>query len=142
MTRNTEGLAAVIMLVLIMLIPFGLIVLAFPAEPYRMVSGEPVREAAETAGISVVNATPVTWPLPGATGGTSYVLADGEGNMVRIQTQSFDSAASRDAAIRILAAQSAGRGGPVRNLVVIGDRIVAVGPDPGGILARIRPGLG
>ena len=141
MTRNTEDLAAVIMLVLILLIPFGLIILAFPAEPYAPVSGEPIRAAAAAAGISVVNARPVTWPLPGATGGTNYVLADQEGTTVHIQTQSFDSSASRDAAVRIFAAQSAGKGTPVRNLVVVGNQLVAVGPDPGGILTRIRPGL-
>ncbi len=141
MTRNSEDLAAVIMLILIMLIPFGLIILAFPAEPYAPVSGEPVHEAAEAAGIGVVNATSVTWPLPGATGGTRYVLADEQGNTVQIQTQTFDSTASRDAAIRIFAAQSAGRGRPVRTLVVIGNQVVAIGPDPGGIMARLGPGL-
>jgi hypothetical protein len=139
--RRTEEEAAIIILIVFVLVPFGLILLAFPAQPHYAVTGEPVREAAQAAGITVVSVTNITWPLPGATGGRSYILADQTGNIVNIQTQSFDSAQSRDAAIRISAAQSAGRGRTIRTLIVIGNYLVYIGPDPGGILNRIGPEL-
>jgi hypothetical protein len=139
--RRTGEEAVIIILIVFILVPFGLILLAFPAQPHYAVSGEPVREAADAAGITVENATTVTWPLPGAIGGRSYILADQKGNTVYIQTQSFDSEQSRDAAIRTFAAQSVGKGRSIGTLVVIGNHLVSVGPDPGGILNRIGPGL-
>jgi hypothetical protein len=139
--RRTEEGALIIILIVFTLIPLGLIFLAFPAQPHFAVSGEPVREAAQAAGIRVENVIPVTWPLPGALGGKSYLLADSMGNTVYIQTQSFDSEQSRDAAIRTFAAQSVGKGRTIGTLVVIGNHLVYAGPDPGGILNRLAPEL-
>jgi hypothetical protein len=139
--RRTEEGALIIILVVFILVPFGLVLLTFPAQPHSIVSGEPVREAAHAAGITVENVTNTSWPLSGAIGGRSYILADQMGNTVIIQTQSFDSAQSRDAAIQTFAAQSVGKGRPIETLVVIGNHLVVVGPDPGGILNRIGPEL-
>jgi type IV secretory pathway TrbL component len=141
MNRRTEEEAVIIILVVFILVPFGLILLSFPAQPHYMVSGEPVREAAKAVGITIENVTNTTWPLPGAIGGRSYTLADQAGNSVIVQTQSFASAQSRDAAIQTFAAQSVGKGRPIETLLVIGNHLIVIGPDPGGILNRIGPEL-
>jgi hypothetical protein len=141
MNRRTEETAVIIILIVFVLVPFALVALFFPAQPPYTVSGEPVHEASQAAGITVVNVTNVTWPMAGATGGRIYVLADQAGNSVNIQTQSFDSAESRDAAVQTLAAQSVGKGRTIGTLIVIGNHLIYAGPDPGGILNKIGPEL-
>jgi hypothetical protein len=141
MNRRTEETAVIIILVVFILVPFGLVVLFFPAQPFYTVSGKPVHDASQAAGITIVRVTNITWPIAGSTGGRSYVLANQAGNTVNIQTQSFDSAESRDAAIQVLAAQSVGKGRTIGTLIVIGNHLVYVGPDPGGILNQLGPEL-
>jgi hypothetical protein len=139
--RKTGETAAIVILVVFILVPFAMIVLAYPTEPYHPVPGEPVREAAEAAGIRVANATPVTWPLKGALGGNKYTLTDESGNTLVIQTQRFESSRSRDGAVMVFSAQSAGKGRPVGTLIVVGDHVIHVAPDTGGIIGRIGPEL-
>ena len=142
MTNQDNGSWAVILiLILIFLVPIGWILVFSTAEPYHVVSGEPLRDAAQAAGITVVNVTNSTWPVPGATGGKTYTLSDENGNIYTVQSQSFDSAASRDAAIQLYNAQSVGRGRPVGKLIVIGNHLVYVKPYTSEILKRIAPGL-
>jgi hypothetical protein len=142
MTNQDNGSWAVILiLILIFLVPIGWILVFSTAEPYHMVSGEPLRDAAQAAGITVVNVTNSTWPVPGATGGKTYTLSDENGNIYTVQSQSFDSAASRDAAIQLYNAQSVGRGRPVGKLIVIGNHLIYVKPYTSEILKRIAPGL-
>jgi hypothetical protein len=129
--------AVVIILVLLFLLPIGWIILAYPAEPHYMVTGEPVREAAEAAGIQVTSVTDITWPLPGAQGGKAYLLEDNAGNALAVQTQTFESAESRDAAILTFSAQSVGKGKTTGTLIVVGDQIIHIGPDTGGFISRI-----
>lgn len=126
-----------IVLVMIFLLPIGWIFFAYPAEPHYVVTGEPVREAAGAAGITVISAGNITWPLTGAIGGKTYILADDAGNTLAVQTQTFDSAGSRDAAILTFSAQSVGKGKTAGTLVVVGDQVIHFGPDPGGIISRI-----
>jgi hypothetical protein len=141
MDRNTGETAAIVILVVFILVPFAMIVLAYPSEPYHPVTGEPVRDAAEASGIRVTNVTPVTWPLQGAMGGNTYTLTDKSGNTLVIQTQRFESARSRDGAVRVFSAQSAGKGRPVGTLIVVGDHLIYAAPDTAGIMARIGPEL-
>jgi hypothetical protein len=142
MTNQDNGSWAVILiLILIFLVPIGWILVFSTAEPYHVVSGEPLRDAAQAAGITVVSATDSTWPVPGATGGKTYTLSDENGNIYTVQSQSFDSAASRDAAIQLYNAQSVGRGRPVGKLIVIGNHLIYVKPYTSEILKRIAPGL-
>jgi hypothetical protein len=135
--NDNTAIAILVILVIIFLVPIGLILLTFPAEPYHVVTGEPVREAAQAAGVQVINTTDVTWSLPGSLGGKTYVLADNAGNTVTVQTQTFDSPGSRDAAIVTFSAQSVGKGKTIGTLVVVGDQVIHIGPDPGGILKNI-----
>ena len=65
MTNQDNGSWAVILiLILIFLVPIGWILVFSTAEPYHVVSGEPLRDAAQAAGITVVSATDSTWPVP------------------------------------------------------------------------------
>jgi hypothetical protein len=142
MTHRDDGSWAVILiLVLIFLLPIGWMLVFYSAEPYHVVSGEPVRVAAQAAGITVVNATDSTWPVAGAAGGKTYTLSDENGNLYTVQTQSFDSAGSRDAAVQVYTAQSVGRGRPFGKLIVVGNQLVYIKPYTSGILNRIAPEL-
>jgi hypothetical protein len=139
--RKTGETAAIVILLVFVLVPFAMIALAYPAEQYHRVSGEPVRDAAEASGIRVTNVTPITWPLKGAIGGNTYTLSDEAGNTLVIQTQKFASARARDGAVMVFSAQSAGKGRPVGTLIVAGDHLIYVAPDNAGIMARIGPEL-
>jgi len=139
--RDTETLAVLFVLVLIVLLPIGWILIAFPAEPYHVLTGEHVREAAQAADVRVAHVTDITWSLPGSLGGKSYVLEDHAGNTLVIQTQAFDSVESRDAAVLTFSAQSIGKGRTIGTLMVIGDQVVHIMPESGGLFSRLAPEL-
>ena len=142
MTNGDNGAWAVILiLIVIFLLPIGWMLVFYSAEPYHVVSGEPLRDAAQAAGINVVSATDSTWPVAGATGGKTYTLSDETGNIYTVQTQLFDSAGSRDAAIQVFNAQSVGRGRPVWKLIIVGNHLVYVKPFTSEILKRLAPEL-
>lgn len=134
---NSAGTAAIIILVVFFMVPFGLILLSAPAEPYYLVTGEPVREAAAAAGFHIVTTTDVQWPIPGATGGKTYVLEDAAGHELVIRTQRFDSGESRDAVVRTYHATAAGRGRPAGFLIVRGQELISIIPDREGLGSRI-----
>jgi len=141
--KNEDGTAwaVIIILILIFMLPICWILLAMTTEPYHVVSGEPLRDAAQAAGITVVSTADSTWPVAGAMGGKTYTLSDENGNIYTIRTQKFDSAESRDAGVIAYNAQSVGRGRPVGKLIVVGNYLVYVQPFTSGILARIAPEL-
>ncbi|MDP3563893.1 MAG: hypothetical protein Q8R70_05330 [Methanoregula sp.] len=138
-TRLEIGLF--IFLIAMVLLPLGLVFIAAEVSPYHQVSGEPVNEAATATGITVASVKDTTWNLPGATGGKTYVLTDKTGETVIVSTQSFESAASRDAAVRSHNAQTVGKGKPVGSLVVLGQHLVYVTPANSDILKRLAPEL-
>jgi hypothetical protein len=131
----------VLFLVLMFLIPCIMIIFVSEEVPYRIVPGEPVRDAAQAMGISVTSVKDTTWNLPGATGGKTYILSDSAGNVVTISTQAFDSAESRDAAIQLYNANPVGRGKPLGSLMVVGQHLVYITPPNSEILQRIAPEL-
>jgi hypothetical protein len=130
-----------IFLIIVALLPFGLILVIAEESPYHQVFGEPVKEAAQATGITIMSAKDTTWNLPGAIGGKTYVLTDNTGEVVTVSTQSFDSAQSREAAIRLYNAQPVGRGKPVGSLVVLGQHLVYVTPANSNILKNLAPEL-
>jgi hypothetical protein len=138
---DTTTWAVIIILILMILLPVGWILVVSTAEPYHVVHGEPLREAVEASGIKVVSAVDYTLPIPGATGGKIYTISDENGNLFTIQTQSFDSAESRDAAIQLHNAQLAGRGKPVEELVVVGNHLIYAKPYMIEIVKKILPEL-
>ena len=133
--------AVIFILVLIILLPIGWIMVVSIAEPYHVIPGEPVREAVVNSGIKVISAVDYHLPLPGATGGKIYTISDENGKIFTIQTQTFDSAESRDAAIQLHNAQSAGRGKPIEDMVVVGNHLIYVKPYMSGIVQKILPEL-
>lgn len=140
-TNSRLELGLSIFLTILFLIPVGIIIFVAVESPYHQVSGEPVNEAAQATGITVTSVKDSTWNLPGATGGKTYVLTDNTGEVVTISTQSFDSATSRDAAIRLYNAHPVGHGKPVGGLVVLGQQLVYVTPAHSDILTRLAPEL-
>jgi hypothetical protein len=137
--RMEHGLA--LFLVLMFLIPCVMIIFVSEEVPYRIVPGEPVKDAAQAAGITIASVKESTWNLTGATGGKTYVLTDRAGNTVTMSTQAFDSAASRDAAIRLYNSHPLGRGKPVGSLLVVGQNLVYVTPANSEILTEIAAEL-
>jgi hypothetical protein len=140
MNRADEILVIIIILALVIL-PFGWVFVLFPGHTYYVKTGEPLRQAAQNAGLKIVNTTPVQWPFPGATGGTIYVLEDNSGNTITVQTQTFDSVQSRDAAIQVFASQTVGKGRPIGTILVQGQELIYIPADQTGILTQIASEL-
>jgi hypothetical protein len=134
-----HGLA--VFLIAMFLIPCGMIIFASSEAPYYLVSGEPVKDAAQQTGIAVTGVKDTHWNLSGATGGKTYILSDSTGNTLTLETQAFDSADSRDAAVRLYNAHPVGRGKPVGSLIVVGQNVVYVTPANSPILEKIGPVL-
>ncbi|OPX66143.1 MAG: hypothetical protein A4E37_02091 [Methanoregulaceae archaeon PtaB.Bin056] len=140
MTGEKRGFAAVIaVLFVIVILPVGWILIAFPAEPHYPVPGEPVDNAVNASGVMLAHVNDITWQIPGAMGGRSYLLEDEEGHTLVVQTQVFETAESRDAAVVTYSAHTVGKGRPIGRIMVIGHQVVYIGPDPGGIFQRIAP---
>lgn len=138
-SRMEIGLLA--LLIVIVLIPFGLILIAAEESPYHPVSGAPVSDAAKVTGISITSVQNTTWNMPGTTGGKMYILTDNSGEVITVSTQSFDSAESREAAIRQYNAHPVGHGKPVGSLVVLGQHLIYVTPANSDILQQLAPEL-
>ena len=140
LSKNGEiGLA--IFLVVMFLLPCLMLGLIFEEAPYHTVAGEPVKEAADAAGISVVSVKGTLWNQTGAVGGKTYTLTDPAGDTAIIATQAFDSAESRDAAIRLYNSHPLGKGKPVGSMIVVGQYIIYATPSNSPIFAQLAPAL-
>jgi hypothetical protein len=140
MNKADEILVIIIILALVLL-PFGWVFVLFPGHTYYVKTGEPLRQAAENAGLTIVNTTPVQWPFPGAEGGDIYVLQDSAGNTLTVQTQTFDSVQSRDAAIQVFSSQTVGKGRPIGTIIVHGQELIYIPADQTGILTKLASEL-
>ncbi|MEN6443998.1 MAG: hypothetical protein ABFC71_09645 [Methanoregula sp.] len=138
-SRLETGL--IMLIILVVVIPICVVTLVSTEVPYFRVPGEPVHDAALASNITITRVENTTWNLPGATGGKIYVLSDNSGGVTIVDTQAFDSAESRDAAIRLYHANLVGHGRPVGRLFVIGQHLVYVIPADSEILHRLAPGL-
>jgi hypothetical protein len=142
MTLSKNGEIGLVLLVAaLFILPCLLLGLIYEAEPYHMVAGEPVKEAADAAGISVVSVKGTLWNQTGAVGGKTYTLTDPAGDTAIIATQAFDSAESRDAAIRLYNSHPIGKGKPVGSMIVVGQYIVYATPSNSPIFAKLVPAL-
>jgi hypothetical protein len=130
MNEKTEILIVALVLVAgIILIPLGIAAFMHNAEPYRIIDGEPLKDAAAAAGLSVCSVTDTLSDLPGATGGRTYVISDNCENpteTIRVETQAFDSEASRDAAIKIYNSKTIGKLKSAGNLIVVGQYLIYI----------------
>jgi len=140
-TTSRLELGLHIFLIIVFLIPVGVIILVAEESPFHQVSGEPVNEVAQATGIRVASVRDSTWNLSGSTGGKTYVLTDNAGEVVTVSTQAFDSAESRDAAIRMYNSYPVGRGHPVGSLMVVGQYVIYVTPAQSDIMRRLAPEL-
>jgi hypothetical protein len=140
-TNSRLELGLHIFLIIVFLTPIGVIIFVAEEAPFHHVSGEPVTEAAQATGVRVASVKDISWNLPGAMGGKTYVLTDNAGEMVTISTQAFDSAESRDAAIRMYNSYSVGRGHPVGSLMVVGQHVIYVTHAQSDIMMRLAPEL-
>jgi len=131
-----------ILVIAVVLIPLGIVILAGSHSPYYTVSGEPVKDILDNKGISITSIKDSLWEVTGATGGKIYVITDADGLQTTIATQSFDSEASRDAAIRAWHSSQPGRGKPVGDLIVVGQHIVVITPASRPVLEKVGPELG
>ena len=142
MTLSKNGeIALVVLIVVLFLLPFAFLGLLYSEAPYFTITGEPVKEAADAAGISIVSVKGTLWNMTGAMGGKTYTLTDPEGDTAVIATQAFDSADSRDAAVRLYYSHAPGRGKTVGSLIVVGQYIVYATPANSPIFAKLAPSL-
>jgi hypothetical protein len=139
--NRTDEILVIIIIMALVLLPFGWVFVLFPGHTYYVKTGEPLQQAAQNAGLKIVNTTPVQWPFPGATGGAMYVLRDSAGNTVTVQTQTFDSVQSRDAAIQAFSSQTVGKGRPIGTILVHGQELIYIPADQTGILMQIASEL-
>ena len=124
--------------ILMFLIPCGLIIVVSEEAGYYQVSTDPAASVTQMTGYSVLSVNDTPRNVPGAVGGKTYTLTDPNGQTVMIATQAFDSAESRDAAIRTHNANVVGRGKQVGSLFVHGQYVVYVTPANHAILPSIK----
>jgi hypothetical protein len=136
---RTDDIIVIIIVFMFVVLPIGWVFVIYPAHPYFIVNGEPVREAAQNAGVKVTHTEDILWPFPGATGGKIYVLEDDAGNTLTIQTQTFESAETRNAVVLTHSAQTTGKARPVGTVLVVGHEVIYISPGKGEILAKIAP---
>lgn len=128
MNEKTEiAIAALILVACIILIPIGMAAVMHNPEPFRIIGGEPLKDAAVAAGLSVCNVTDTVPNLPGATGGRIYILSDNcesPYETIRVETLAFDSGVSRDAAIIRYYSGTMGKSKSAGHLVVFGQYLI------------------
>ena len=140
LSKNGEICLALIVAVMFVL-PCLMLGMIYESEPYHVVPGEPVKAAADAAGISVVDVKGTLWNMTGALGGKTYTLTDPAGDTAIIATQAFDSAESRDAAVRLYNAHAPGKGKQVGSMIVIGQYLIYATPANSPIFAQLAPAL-
>lgn len=131
----------VVIIFILILVPFALIITFSEFEPYHVVAGNPVRNAAQAAQITINSEKDTQWNVPGATGGKTFVLSDSQGNIVTIETQAFDSAESRDAIVRTHNSNVVGKGKPVGELFVVGQHLIYITPANSQVFKELLPEL-
>ena len=138
---DTAAIVSVLVLIMVFFIPICLIIVSAPAQPYRAIGVEPLREAAIAAGVTICNVTDTHWNVPGATGGKTYIISDNcaartPENTIVIQVQGFDSVESRDAAVATHYSQTINHAGPVGKLFVYGQYVAYIQAEPNSELVK------
>lgn len=138
---DRETWAVIIIILLVILVPIGALMLWTSPEPYHITTGDLLRRSAENAGLKVIKDVNATLRLEGATAGHVYTIEDKDGNIYTVFAQSFDSAESRDAAIKAHNSQSVGKGRPLGELIIVGDQLIVIHPASGAVREIIVPEL-
>jgi hypothetical protein len=131
-----EAWAAIAIIILVIAIPLGAMLVFATHEPYTVITGDIISDAAKSAGLTVVNSTNTSLNFPGATTGKSYTIADKDGRLYVIYAQKFDSEKSRDGAVRLYNAHAVAKGRPPGEIVIVGDSLIYI-PSPSGPIKNI-----
>jgi len=142
MTRITkEEWAVIIIMLVVIAVPIGAIMVLATPEPYHVITGDIISDAANKAGLNVVSSANGTLIFQGATAGKSYTIADKDGHLYILYIQAFDSEQSRDAAIRLYTAHAVAKGKPPGELIIVGDTLVYI-PSPSAPIKQLMlPGI-
>jgi hypothetical protein len=141
---GSGSLIALAVVAMIFIIPIGLCFYsAPPAEPYTTLPEDPLLSAVHAAGATICDTTNTQWNVPGATGGTTYIIstdckAQTSSNTITVQVQAFDSVESRDAAVQTYNTMTVGRGKPVGNLFAYGQYLIYVTPPNTALMRQIQ----
>jgi len=116
MNQKAMEIAGIILVVILILIPFGWIILSQnPAGSFtKDTSVQEIRDAMNRAGIVLCSERENTWIVPGAVGGMTYqIMKDcsvvDQRPDITIHVQKFVTEETRDAAIRGFNAQNRGK---------------------------------
>jgi len=147
MDQKTMEIGAVILVVLIILLPFGWILLAHePPGPFtKETSIEKIKDAMLRSGIVLCSEKDNSWDVPGALGGKTYVIsgdckAVDQSPDIIIHVQKFESEETRDAAIRGFNSQTRGR--PNGVILTHGPYVILLqGPLHGDVASKIKEAL-
>lgn len=131
----------VILLGIMILLPFGIVSLVHPAQPFVPADENAVKTVLAKNSITIASEKNETWNVPGALGGMVYTVTDLDGSKTVIRTQTFDSEGSRDTAIRAWHAGHTGRGTVNGHLIVNGRQLVVVTPADRPVLTILAPGV-
>ncbi|MDD1671219.1 MAG: hypothetical protein LUQ67_07940 [Methanomicrobiales archaeon] len=139
---GSGSILAVGFVFMIFLLPIGLCFYSAPAEPYTVVSEDPLLTAVHQAGATICDTTNTRWNVAGATGGKTYVIstdcrAQSDTNTITVQVQAFDSQESRDAAVLAYNTMTVGRGKPVGNLFAYDQYLIYVTPPNTDLMRQI-----
>lgn len=145
MNEKTEFvLIALVLVVAVIMLPVSVAVLTHGTDPYRVLEGDPVVTAAEKTGMIICSETDAKWDIPGNTGGKIYIISDNcdkPSETIRVETYSFDSAGSRDAAIKAYHSNTIGKNRPHGNMIVLGQHLIFIESPGGSLFAGIAAEL-
>ncbi|MFH0967366.1 MAG: hypothetical protein V1862_06755, partial [Methanobacteriota archaeon] len=116
MNQKTIEIAGVVLVVMIILLPFGWIILSQePAGPFTAETpAVMVKEVMTRAGITLCGEKENTWDVPGALGGMTYFISSDCGRTdqnpdVIVHVQKFETEETRNAVIRGFNSQTRGK---------------------------------
>lgn len=144
MNQKSMEITGVILLVILILIPFGLILISQePAGPFtRDTSLKEIRDLVTKSGVVLCSERENTWDVPGAQGGMTYTfrencsIVDKHPDVI-IHVQKFNTEENRNAAIHGFNSQIKGKSNGV--LLTHGPYVILVqGPLHGKVAAKIK----
>jgi hypothetical protein len=147
MNHKNMEIGAVIVVIMIILLPFGWILLSHePPGPFtKETSIENIKDAMIRAGVVLCSEKENTWDVPGALGGKTYTIstdckAVDQSPDIIIHVQKFSSEETRDAAIRGFNSQT--RGKPNGVILTHGPYVILLqGPLHGDVASKIKEQL-
>lgn len=144
--HHIHGIIILIIIIFVVIFPFAYVYLTVPSEPFHILGGEPVKEAAANANIDICSVSEVGWNVPGATVGKTYIISENCDDIASspsatIMIQGFENEEARDGAVHRFNTMTIGKTRVPGRILVIGDSIVYVKPDNPDLASRIQAEL-